>query len=521
MKKLILNISLTFIMLILSTKVYAYKSYKIGDVITYNDIDFYVIKDSGSDSDYVVLLKADPFTISEMNSYNQNVERDCYYYYSPQVESYRNLFGTMRFYESTSCGYNCDQHWVTSGCTNDYNKSNVKIVVDAWSEDKFDRNILKNVRLITLDDLKELGYEYKSTCATCQEWVKTSKTPKWLITARYGLGSFLTMIPVEGRSDYVYTVAEHDLSGFGNSGYIRPVVELYKSALGDTKEYKDEDLSGEITEQNKVKIYNTYEFGDKVTYNGMDFYVIKESDKYSNYVTLLKEKPLLTSEVSNYGNNHVNRYVKDSLGVVLDVDGFGNIAYYSREKCSNINYNIKKGCSSDYNRSDVKYVVDAWTLDMFDKSKLVSDELGYKTRLITYDELINIGLNISQKVTDDTFEISEGVPTWLYSFSYFWTMSPYYDSTEEVWIGRNGVEEQQVYNAYATIRPVINLKKESIGYETINEDGKIDYKKVDDKKNNNQVSVPNTVKKVSIIFIILGVVALTISVIVFIIKRKK
>lgn len=42
---------------------YAYKSYSIGDEVTYNDIKFYVIKDSNSDEDSITILKAEPLTV--------------------------------------------------------------------------------------------------------------------------------------------------------------------------------------------------------------------------------------------------------------------------------------------------------------------------------------------------------------------------------------------------------------------------------------------------------------------------
>ena len=47
-----------FLSIFICGKVCAYKSYKVGDEVTYNDIKFYVIKDSGSDIDNITLLKA-------------------------------------------------------------------------------------------------------------------------------------------------------------------------------------------------------------------------------------------------------------------------------------------------------------------------------------------------------------------------------------------------------------------------------------------------------------------------------
>ncbi len=46
---------------------YAYKSYSIGDEVTYNNIKFYVIKDSSSDEDSIILLKEKLLTVGEIN----------------------------------------------------------------------------------------------------------------------------------------------------------------------------------------------------------------------------------------------------------------------------------------------------------------------------------------------------------------------------------------------------------------------------------------------------------------------
>ena len=47
-----------------------------------------------------------------------------------------------------------------------------------------------------------------------------------------------------------------------------------------------------------VKAYTSYNQGDVVSYNGMDFYVLYDSDSSSNVLTLLKKEPLTVSEVN-------------------------------------------------------------------------------------------------------------------------------------------------------------------------------------------------------------------------------
>ena len=44
-----------------------YKAYQTGDTVSYNNINYYVIKDSKTKESTVTLLKAEPLTIQEVN----------------------------------------------------------------------------------------------------------------------------------------------------------------------------------------------------------------------------------------------------------------------------------------------------------------------------------------------------------------------------------------------------------------------------------------------------------------------
>ena len=41
----------------------------IGDEVTYNNVDYYVIKDSSAAEENVTMLKAEPLTVAEVNEY--------------------------------------------------------------------------------------------------------------------------------------------------------------------------------------------------------------------------------------------------------------------------------------------------------------------------------------------------------------------------------------------------------------------------------------------------------------------
>ena len=44
-----------------------YQAYSVGDEVSYNNVDYYVIKDSDITEDSVTLLKAEPLTVAEVN----------------------------------------------------------------------------------------------------------------------------------------------------------------------------------------------------------------------------------------------------------------------------------------------------------------------------------------------------------------------------------------------------------------------------------------------------------------------
>ena len=189
-----------------SDKTPTYKTYKVGDTVTYNNIDFYVIKDSGAKEDTVILLKAEPLSVDEVK--NQ---------YLPES------FGGLT---NSKDGYGA----IFFGSSTEYSLSYVKAELDAWIMDKFSSNDIKQFRLITFDELRDsFGFEYKSSCSTCNSmnWIATENTPDWI--KNY---SYWTMSNADDSTN-MWVVAKDIIKTSGLSEFycIRPVVELYKSAL--------------------------------------------------------------------------------------------------------------------------------------------------------------------------------------------------------------------------------------------------------------------------------------------------
>ena len=241
-------------------------------------------------------------------------------------------------------------------------------------------------------------------------------------------------------------------------------------------------IDGEYIEDSKTsdgyyqygEIIPDYAIGDIVTYSNIKFYVINNSNTAIDYVTLLKAEPLTVDEVNTYGVGHVNMYLPPSWDysqTARNRNGYGGMAYYSRETCGYPNNDyVATECITEYDQSDIKYVVDNWSNSIIvNGDDLVIDSLGYKARLITTTELIK-NLKFTNSVNRCA---SSETPEWEKNIKVdYWTMD---ETTKEnllvsttntgpiIWIAGYGCLNigNVMYDSY-TVRPVINLKKSAI-----------------------------------------------------------
>ena len=205
--------------------------------------------------------------------------------------------------------------------------------------------------------------------------------------------------------------------------------------------------------------YTAYNVGDEVSYNGVDYYVIKDSDTTEDSVTLLKAEPLTVDEVNTYGVGHVNKYTSSATGTAVDSNGYGGMAYYTSETCGYVNNEwVETGCKNDYSSSEIKYVVDSW--------KNVKAPLATEARLMTYDE-ISEHTEIKQVCTGSCYDAVVLKYDWLKLNEPYWLGTPYTDSTSGVWcvlntggLG-NGVSNG-LHGADVIVRPAIVLPKSAL-----------------------------------------------------------
>ena len=202
-----------------------YDVYSVGDEVTYNNVDYYVIANSDATESSVTLLKAEPLTVEEVNEYGVgHINRYLYEYQGTAYDE--NGYGGMAYYSSATCGYN-GSDLVYDGCTTDYSQSEVKYAVDAWKTAQAPAAI--EARLIEYDELLDnLGYD--PTISSAGQIKLNENVPNWVYNNNY---SYWTMTQKE---TYHISYVRRDGWIEGSAIWetrkqIRPVIVLSKSAL--------------------------------------------------------------------------------------------------------------------------------------------------------------------------------------------------------------------------------------------------------------------------------------------------
>ena len=178
--------------------------------------------------------------------------------------------------------------------------------------------------------------------------------------------------------------------------------------------------------------YTAYSVGDHVSYNGVTYYVIEDSDEANDTVKLLKDEPLTYAEMNALNLTGI---------IISESNGYGLVQY---------------GSSTDYSTSTVKQVVYAW------KTTAVASGDTATARLITYDELMNnLGYEVDPSVATQRIPNANNTPSWVYNSNYeYWTMSRYEDSQNFWYISMyGGLGSEYPSSKSFGVRPVLELSK--------------------------------------------------------------
>ena len=211
----------------------SYKVYNVGDDITYKGMKFYVVSASGAKESSVTALKETPLTTSEVTTYGVgHINR---YTSSSQGVAYnQNGYGGMTYYSSDTC-----KSGTETGCTSDYDDSDIKFAVDAWANDKLTQSDLATdkfgykARLLTYEELTtSLGYEPAAKNVSSIN-LNNENTPSWVYNSSY---LYWTMSPYQDEARRVWGINGDGSVGANSvwndyNGVVRPVVTFSKSAL--------------------------------------------------------------------------------------------------------------------------------------------------------------------------------------------------------------------------------------------------------------------------------------------------
>lgn len=452
MKKIFaIAIILSFILLF-ENNVYAYFDYEVGDLIEYRDEYYFVIEDSDTSSNYIKLLKYEPLTKDEINEFSNGQFNNAEVYPTKPCEGNDYNLG------------NCD---TKNYYSTDYNDSYIKLIIDNWiksfEDDLYDDGNYK-ARILTNDELiNNLGFKYVSdtyniysSTADTQTWVYSPKLsqnlqPYWILS---DIGD--KFLYVYGKNVYQnYSAWEY---------YIKPVIFLKKDANFSKKKYT-------MNHENKYRSFESQDLMSGISRNE-SYEIYSDSDENQTYIELLKEKPLTAQDIYKYSNGKYNTE---------------QVPYYVSNTC---NKNNKTGCTTDFNKSLVKEILDNWAEDIFGEG--VVEVNGYKTRLLTIEELVDrfayepyLSSSITYRATADTnLYIYDFVRNYNTSFRRAWTMSPFEDSNYQVltigevdyshypnyyksaYIYKSAVyeDEDDIFNpSYASIRPILYVDKCYLG----------------------------------------------------------
>lgn len=188
------------------------------------------------------------------------------------------------------------------------------------------------------------------------------------------------------------------------------------------------------------------------------------------------------------------------------------IPYFSSEMC--VSSGDMSGCTNDFNLSLVKQILDVWSMSQLKQEDLVLDSLGYKVRLITYDEYIEKCKDVEYITPSSSYIKTVPLYEWMFNRNHtYWTMTLTEDSSSGLYsISENGSLFPNFVGEKGSVRPVITLKKSNYNNHS---------ESLFDKNDNQIVKVPDTLLQQPIIFVVLGVILIAIGTTLFILFKNK
>ncbi len=207
--------------------------YNIGDIIYYDDIKFIVIKNSNSNDKYITLIKDTPLTVEEVEKYGKG-------YINTGLETEgtpKNVdgYGSVTYYSSLKCNKS-DK----SMCTNKYDDSNIKHIIDNWANDNISKGFYSS-RIINKNELEdELMYikEVISIGGTNYRYIYYPYKNKALVDTGWAAHSYFDESVYNLSSDKDGIVS---LANVYDYSVIKPVIILEKTSDSGSDSGSDVD----------------------------------------------------------------------------------------------------------------------------------------------------------------------------------------------------------------------------------------------------------------------------------------
>ena len=218
------------------------KEYKKGEVVIYNNIKFYVLKDSSINDDKVTLIKATPLNSEELeNSKVSDINK--YAGEIPEWDAAKIFYPLIAYYSDEE-----------GNSTTSYDKSEIKYVVDNWGKYYLNEEDLAideygySLRLLNKDDIiNDLYYEAYENGEVTIGSVYMRKTE---LTPGYDLSGCWTMMAYEDDDRFIIKNYLNRYFYIDNvtlkSGVVCPVVTLQKK-----------DVDSPIENNATVEVENT------------------------------------------------------------------------------------------------------------------------------------------------------------------------------------------------------------------------------------------------------------------------
>ncbi len=226
----------------------AYDKYNMGEIIKWNQYDYVVLSNSNSDEDSVKVVRLDPLTHEEIEATGVSVNSNI-------LSTYDVSKGQMAYYSSETCGY-VDGVVYTSGCTNSYEDSDVKKVLDKWVE-QYNDSVLElddnvKVKLLELDTLPNIDENTEEYNSIISQIISGMTTDDYILTAiPHSQARYLVMaLSTSNQPTHNVNVNIYD------PGFVNPVINIKKSALNP------ENISTNDNDEAKVGNNNNNSSGD-------------------------------------------------------------------------------------------------------------------------------------------------------------------------------------------------------------------------------------------------------------------